>query len=604
MESESVLCNRKHLSVLSYVLASYVLVACQPDSPQTRFTLLDPAQTGVTFSNIIQDEPDFNILDYLYFYDGGGVAIGDVNNDGLEDIFFTGNQVSNRLYLNRGNFEFEDVSEKAGILQGDDSWSTGVTMADVNGDGWLDIYVCQVSYRSKTGRNLLYINNKDGVFTEQAESYGLDFQGLSTQAAFFDYDRDGDLDMYLLTHSIHSEESFVQSWRRIVDARGGDRLFQNRDGKFVSVTNDAGIYSSTLGYGLGLAISDINQDGWPDIYVGNDFHENDYLYFNNGDGTFTESLQRVIGHTSQSSMGNDIADFNNDGRVDIVSLDMLPADHIIYQKSGGVDSDELARIKRNFGYGPQLARNTLQLHRGYDSEGLPIFSEIGAFAGIHATDWSWSALFADLDNDGWKDLFVTNGIPRRPNDLDYIDFISEEETRRVLNQGGFNQQMDITQKMPALNISNYAFQNNKDGTFTDLTIEWGLDTPGFSNGAAYGDLDNDGDLDLVVNNIQSPAFIYRNNSEASKSGHYLSIKLNGEGSNTTGIGARVVVYTGEKQLYQEQMPTRGFQSSVSHRLHFGLGELEMIDSLVVVWPDGQYQSLQEVEVDRQLTLRQ
>ncbi len=569
------------------------------------FSLLDENETGISFVNVLEDEPDFNILDYLYFYDGGGVAIGDVNNDGLLDIFLTGNQVSNKLYLNKGRFTFEDITDMAGVGGSDNEWSTGVTMADVNGDGWLDIYVCQVNYKSKNGHNLLYINNQDNTFTEQAKAYGLDFEGLSTQAAFFDYDRDGDLDVYLLNHSVHTRDSFVESWRRIVDApRVGDRLYRNDGGRFSNVTHEAGIYSSALGYGLGLAISDINHDGWPDVYVGNDFHENDYLYFNNGDGTFSEVLQRVIGHTSQSSMGNDVADFNNDGRVDIVSLDMLPADIVTYRKSGGPDPDDLARIKRNFGYAPQYARNTLQVNRGVDHEGFPLFSEIGLYAGIHATDWSWAGLFVDLNNDGWKDLYVTNGIPRRPNDLDYIEYISHPNIQQVLNEGSTDEQRDVTEKMPSLKIPNYAFRNNGNETFTDRAEEWGLGTQGYSNGAAFGDLDNDGDVDLVVNNINMPAFIYRNNSEAGGDGHYLTIKLEGEGRNTTGIGTKIIIHADGKRQYQEQMPTRGFQSSVPHKLYFGLGALEMLDSLLVIWPDGRFQRLSRVGVDRQLILRQ
>lgn len=569
------------------------------------FSLLDERETHVGFVNRITDEADFNILEYLYFYDGGGVAVGDVNNDGLLDIFLTANQASNTLYLNRGELEFEDVTATANVGGSEEDWSTGVAMADVNGDGWLDLYVCQVNYKNKKGHNLLYVNNQDGTFSEQSQAYGLDFEGLSTQAAFFDYDRDGDLDLYLLNHSVHTRDSFVESWRRIIDApRVGDRLYRNDEGRFVNVTADAGIYSSALGYGLGLAISDINYDGWPDIYIGNDFHENDYVYINNGDGTFTEALQRVIGHTSQSSMGNDVSDFDNDGRVDIVSLDMLPADIATYRRSGGPDSDDLARIKRNFGYAPQYARNTLQLNRGTDREGYPLFSEIGQYAGIHASDWSWAGLFADLDNDGWKDLFVTNGIVRRPNDLDYVQYISQPHVQQLLNQGSSDEQLSVTRKMPSVRIPNYAYRNNGDLTFTNRAEDWGLDTPGYSNGAAYGDLDNDGDLDLVVNNINAPASVYRNNSEAARSGRYLSVKLEGMRRNTTGIGTKVLIYADGHRFFQEQMPTRGFQSSVSHLLHFGLGAVQDVDSLLVIWPDGRFQHVRQVSVDRELILRQ
>ncbi len=585
------------------ILVLVTLSSCRAEEDDALFSLLGPRETGISFENAVDDRPDFNILDYLYFYDGGGVAVGDVDNDGLDDVFFTGNQVGNRLYLNQGGLQFEDVTERAGI--GDGAWSTGVTMADVDGDGWLDIYVCQVSYGPLEGRNLLYINNRDNTFTERAEEFGLAFEGLSTQAAFFDFDRDGDLDLYLLNHSVHTRDSFVHAWRRIIDApHVGDRLYRNDDGRFTNVTSDAGIYSSALGYGLGLAVSDVDRDGWPDVYVGNDFHENDYLYLNNGDGTFSEGLQAVIGHTSQSSMGNDVADFNNDGRVDIVSLDMLPADVATYRTSGGPDAVEVARIKRDFGYAPQFARNTLQLNRGRDGRGLPVFSEIGRFAGIHATDWSWAGLFADLDNDGWKDLYVTNGILRRPNDLDYIQHISRPEVQQVLNAGAVDEQIEITKRMPSVELPNYAFGNDGDLTFSDRSEAWGLDTPGFSNGAAYADLDNDGDLDLVVNNINAPAFVYRNNSRERDGGGYLRVRLEGDRRNTTGIGSKVRVHAGGNLLYQEQMPTRGFQSSVSHTLHFGLGRAENIDSLLVVWPDGRTERRQEVDVNQTLILRQ
>jgi len=571
----------------------------------TLFTLLDSEKTNVSFENRIEDRPGFNMLDYLYFYDGAGVALGDINNDGLDDLYFAANSDDNRLYLNTGNLEFEDVTQRAGVGGGTGNWSTGVTMADVNGDGFLDIYVSQVNYLDKTGHNLLYINNGDTTFSEQSEEYGLDFEGLSTQAAFFDYDRDGDLDLYLLNHSVHSQESYGEARRRIIDApRVGDKLYRNDGSRFTDVTLDADIYSSALGYGLGIAVSDVDRDGWPDIYVGNDFHENDYLYLNDGDGTFTEVLQGVIGHTSRSSMGNDIADFNNDALPDIFSADMLPEDIATYRKSGGPDPDEVSRIKRSFGYAPQHARNTLQLHRGFDRQGYPLFSEIGLYAGIHTTDWSWSTLFADLDNDGWKDLYVTNGIARRPNDLDYIRYISQDHIQQLLNRETGSRQLEIIERMPSVKIPNYAFRNNGDLTFTDRATAWGLDQPGYSHGAAYGDLDNDGDLDLVTNNLNMQAFIYRNNSDTVKNRHYLGIRLQGEGNNTSGIGSKVMLSAGGKTFYQELMPTRGFQSSVSHTLHFGLGDLEQVDSLLVVWPDGRYQRLEQVAADQQLVLKQ
>lgn len=600
MKNETVRLCRGRLVTIGLVLVS---AACSKGpTGDMLFSQMPSRVTGVSFENRLRAEADFNILEYLYFYDGGGVAIGDINNDGLSDLYFTANQGSNRLYLNKGDFQFEDITDVSGTGGSPDAWSTGVTMADVNGDGLLDIYVSQVQYLDRSGHNLLFINGGDNTFTEQAAGYGLNFQGLSTQAAFFDYDLDGDLDMYLLNHSVHTRESFVQAWRRIVDApRVGDRLYRNDGGWFTNVTSEAGIYSSALGYGLGLAVSDMNHDGWPDIYVGNDFHENDYLYINNTDGTFSEVLQRVIGHTSRSTMGVDIGDINNDGRVDIAALDMLPPDIATYRASGGPEADDLARIKRNFGYAPQVARNTLQIHRGKDHEGLPLFSEIGAYAGIHATDWSWAGLLVDLDHDGWKDLYVTNGIPGRPNDLDYIEHVSEPRTQQILHEGTAQEQLAVTRRMPTLSIANVAFRNNGDATFADRTQEWGLGAQGFSNGAAYGDLDGDGDMDLAVNNIDAPALLYRNNVMGN---HSLRVRLQGEGANTTGVGAKVILFTDGMRLYQEQIPTRGFQSSVDHTLVFGLGSAPVLDSLLVIWPGGGFQRLEGVEADTLVVLRQ
>ena len=388
------------------------------------FTLLAPASTNVNFNNQLTETEQFNIIEYLYFNNGAGVAAGDINNDGLTDLYFTSNQNTNKLYLNSGNLRFEDITERAGMAgQGD--WKTGVTMADVNGDGFLDIYVCQVgNYKGLQGRNQLFINKGDLTFEEEAHEYGLDFQGFSTQAAFFDFDADGDLDMYLLNHSVHTSRSYGGADLRLdQDARAGDRLYRNdvADGRriFSDITEQAGIFSSQIGYGLGVNICDINNDGFPDIYISNDFHEDDYLYINNGNGTFSELLKQMLAHTSRSSMGNDVGDINNDGLLDVVVLDMLPDEEKIRKQSGGEDDYELFQLKRRYGYYHQFVRNTLQLNLGGS-----MFSEIGRLAGIYATDWSWSPLICDLDNDGWKDIFITNGIYRRANDLDYIQFLT------------------------------------------------------------------------------------------------------------------------------------------------------------------------------------
>ncbi len=570
---------------ISYVLFLILFLGCQsgPESADRLFTLLSKARTGVEFHNTLVPEADFNIIDYLYFYDGGGVAIGDVNNDHLPDLFLTGNQVKDRLYLNQGDFRFEDVTMAAGIVAEENTWSTGVSMADVNGDGWLDIYVCRVHHLTKTGHNQLYINRQDGTFQEESRRYGLDFEGLSTHTAWLDYDLDGDLDLYLLNHALHSRESYVPSWRRMVDApRVGDKFYRQEDGYFVSVAAEVGIYSSALGYGLGLAVSDLNQDGWPDLYVGNDFHEDDYLYLNTGQGMFQESLWQTTGKTSRSTMGVDIADLNNDGLPDIVALDMLPPDLATQRTAGNANADVRMKVLADFGYGRQVARNTLQLHRGMTHKGIPFFSEIASFSGLHATDWSWAPLAGDFDGDGWKDLYITNGIPGRPNDLDYIEYVATPEIQRILHEGSPIQEAEIMQTMPPAVVPNYAFRGGTDLRFEDVSHVWGTADYVIGNGAAYGDLDLDGDLDLVVNALNAPALIYRNESAS----NYISVVLRGAGRNTSAIGARVSVWLSGIPRMQEQFPSRGFQSSVDHVLNFGIGDALSADSVVVIWPGG------------------
>ncbi|MGF1671018.1 MAG: VCBS repeat-containing protein [Balneolaceae bacterium] len=594
-------------------LAFIILTGCSSEK-DTRFELLSANKTGIDFVNRVHDTVEFNILNYLYFYDGGGVAVGDLTNNGLPDIYFTANDEPDRLYLNNGNFEFEDITEQAGIYTDDEGWSTGVTMADVNGNGFLDIYVSRVNFLNKKGHNQLFINNgvtiSEGgkqipTFTERASEFGLDFEGYSTQAVFFDYDNDGDLDLFLLNHTMHSEKSYgnAKILREMTHPKAGDRLFRNDGGSFVDVTENAGIYSSHLGYGLGIAVGDITQNGWPDIYVGNDFHEDDYFYINNGDGTFTEMLAAMIEHTSRSSMGNDIGDINNNGRPDIISLDMLPWDDFILKRSGGADLKLVSDTKLDFGFKPQFARNTLQLNRGTNDDGIPLFSEISFVSGVAATDWSWAALFMDMDNNGYNDIFVTNGIYRRPNDLDYIRMIRDEQVQASL-ETITEEDLSLIDAMPEVKIPNVAFKNNGDLTFTDKAEEWGLNQPGFSHGAAYADLNNDGTLDLIVNNVNQQAFIYRNKTEVDEDHHYLKIRLKGEGMNTTGIGAKVIMYVGEKRIYREQMPTRGFQSSVEHVLHAGLGPVRQLDSLLVIWPGGRFQVMDNVQANQELVLNQ
>ncbi len=591
------------------------LFACAPEqSENTLFTLLPSSSTGINFNNQLSESDTFNILNYLYYYNGGGVAAGDINNDGLVDLYFTANELPNKLYLNRGNFNFEDVTEASGVA-GLPGWTTGVTMADVNGDGWLDIYVSQLGdHEGIKGRNQLYINQADTsqtypTFTEQAADYGLAEQSFATQAYFFDYDLDNDLDVYLLNHTIHSPDTYVPVAKGRRVSKFGDKLLRNDDGIFVDISEETGIYQSVVGYGLSASIADINVDGFPDIYVANDFHENDYLYINNGDGTFTEQLEEMIGHTSRFSMGSDIADFNNDTYPDIITLDMKPENERILKISAGEDPYDIFQYKLNYGYNHQYARNNLQVNTPVvqpngDSNIAHAFREIGQYAGISATDWSWSALWADLDNDGWKDLYVTNGIFRRPNNLDYIKYISNAEIQASLQTGVSSKNRGLIDQMPSEAIDNYAYQNQGDLTFANKADDWGLAQPGFSNGAAYADLDNDGDLDLIVNNVNAPAFIYRNNASAQNDHHFLQVRLNGLNQNRFGVGAKVFLHQNGKTQYQELMPARGFQSSVAPLLHFGLGASASIDSLVMMWPGGYQQRLTNVKGDQTIIVDQ
>ena len=586
------------------VLTVFFISACHDRSYENGlFEKVSGEYSGVQFVNEIKNTPEFNILNYMYFNNGGGVSVQDFNNDGLLDIFFTANQKKNRLYLNKGNFQFEDVTEVSNISGPSESWTTGTTTVDINDDGWMDIYVSMLGkHLGVFGSNKLYVNkglNKNGIplFEEESSAYGLDLVGFSTQAAFFDYDLDGDLDMFQLNHSLHTKGTFVEkSMAKEKSELAGDKLLRNTNGIFQDVTEESGIRNNQLGYGLGLGVSDINDDGYPDIYVGNDFHEDDYLYINNGDGTFRESLNDQMNLTSRYSMGNDIADLNNDGYSDVVSVDMLPDDYEVLKASQTEDSYQIFMMKKNLGYGYQYSRNTLQLNNGDNS-----FSEIGLYAGISATDWSWSPLIADFNLDGNQELFVTNGIVKRPNDLDYLNFTVSNNERMLRAKTGSTrlEELDIIDLMPELKINNYLFKNSGSMKFEDVAQSWGINEPSYSSGSVYADLDNDGDLDLIVNNTNQESFLYRNlTSEKHQNAQFIAFRMNYLSGNSHGVGSKIFIELENGQvLSREAFWTRGFQSSVSSILNFGIPSGVSIKKLVIRWPNRKVQVLKNYELN-------
>jgi len=565
------------------------------------FEKLSPSKTGISFANNLSFKEEFNIFTYRNYYNGGGVGLGDINNDGLLDVYFTSNLNENKLYLNKGNFQFEDITTKAGVA-GEKSWSTGVSLADINADGFLDIYVSNSGdIKGDNKQNELFINNGDLTFTEMAKEYGLDDKGYSTHAAFFDFDKDGDLDCYLLNNSYKGGfriTSIGKDQRPVRDEVGGDKLFLNDNGRYIDISEEAGIYGSVIGFGLGVTVGDANNDGWMDIYVSNDFFERDYLYINNQDGTFSESLEKMIKSISAASMGADMADINNDGLSEIFVTDMLPQSDERIKTVTTFDSWDRHQNIKTSGYWNQYTRNTLQLNNGNST-----FSEIGRLTGVEATDWSWGALMFDFQNDGNKDIFVANGIYQDLTDQDFLQYVTQDEVIQQIASPGSVDFQKLIDLIPSVPISNYAFLNNGNLDFNDMTLDLGLDEPSFSNGSAYGDLDNDGDYDLVVNNVNMGSFIYMNNTDKLYPfNNYLKVKLIGDKSNLNGVGSSVTVFVGDNKYYLEQMPIRGFQSTVDNNLIFGLGENNIIDSVVVRWDDGKITKKNLIEANKTINI--
>ena len=575
------------------LLGLILLLLWSCDNKSKRFELMKPNATGVVFSNELSYTEAFNPYTYRNFYNGAGVALGDINNDGLIDIYFTGNLVDNALYLNRGDFKFEDITETAGVAC-ENIWSSGATFVDINQDGWLDLYVCKSGMPGgKNRHNELFINQKDNTFKEASAEYGLNITGLSVQAAFFDYDLDGDLDCYLLNNSMRSVGAYdlIEDQRNIPDTEG-NRLLENRNGFFVNVSEKAGIYSSKIGFGLGITLSDFNNDLWPDLFISNDFFEKDYLYINNQKGGFDEMGDTYFNATSMGSMGADAADIDNDLNTDLMVTEMLPETLSRKKLKASYENWDKHELAKSKGYGNQFPRNVLQRNMGEET-----FAEISRIAGLDGSEWSWAALFFDMDNDGLKDLYISNGIHKDLLDRDYLTFMANDEKVRQLIEEDNDVLSKLIDVMPSAAVPNGAYKNKGSFQFENARDLWGFETPSFSNGSAYGDLDNDGDLDLVVNNINAPAFVYKNNSTEN---NYVQISLKGFEKNTFAIGGKVIVHQEGQKSMLEQFPSRGFQSAISNRLHFGLGKNSRIDSIEILWPDQKRSVLKEVTANQHI----
>lgn len=598
------------LKTLLYTCLLFVclfFISCQQQNGKTLFELME--NTGINFRNDVEDGQKENSFLFRNFYNGGGVAIGDINNDGLPDVFLTSNMGENKLYLNNGHFKFTDITPKSGMKQ-DSMWSTGVVFADINNDGWLDIYVCNSGHMSNGNRrNKLYINNHDLTFTESAAQYGLDHKGYTTQVSFFDYDLDGDLDCFMIDNSpipvnqlgFNNNRDLPENQWKVGEflKGGGNHLFRNDNGHYTEVTSAAGIHASLISFGLGISVGDINGDGYPDIYVSNDSYERDYLYVNQKNGTFKDEFEDRIKHTSFSSMGSDLADVNNDGLPDIFNTDMLPDIDYRLKTTGAFDNIDLFNTKLKTGFYYQYVKNCLQLN---NKDGK--FNETGNYSGISASDWSWGALMFDMDNDGYNDIYVCNGINRDVTDLDFIEFFANDVIQKMVLTGKKQNVDEVLRHIPRNPLLNKAFHNQKDLRFVDMAKAWGFSQPSYSNGAAYGDLDNDGDLDMVINNENQTAFVYKNNSREINHNHYLGLKLKGTAKNTFAIGTKINLYRNKEIITRELIPSRGFQSCVDYKQIIGLGSDPKIDSMEIIWPDLSVESIQHPPVDTVLVFQQ